>query len=821
MSILLIDSYDSFTYNLKNLLESSISGSIDVKTIYSDTLADEGTGYNINDFAEFIISNFDCIIIGPGPGNPNKPSDIGLIKHLFDEDLFDRIPILGVCLGFQAMCIKAGISVVPLNNVKHGQVDIVRLCSHVESALYDGFPLQFNSVRYHSLHGIYPSLESNESQQMIPLAYTLDGDENTKILMAGKLRGRPHFGVQYHPESIMSENGDTLISNFWENVVIPHKLKQQNFTFNTDQISNQSSVFETFYVDSSMRLDDQKIRTFHSGASSRKNNKSQIYSESSILIKKLELGKVELSAINIIDFLKGKNDFDDDFFLLNSIANPGRFSIIGCPIESHSDVITWSLLSDISISKWKSPNKLESSSKLKDESIWKFLQNYMSERFILKSCKVEQLQLPFVGGLIGYISYESGQFINPDFVKEIYLKNNIESSDRPDIKMIFIERSIILDSLNNDLYVVSIKPDDQQWIEKTNKLLGQFIDEIGMHNFTSTCTTPFTDFNVQIKLPEKEKYFSAFHKCQKFLRSGDSYELCLCTKTEIQLENKHEPLKRVDPWKLYKYLSYRNPAPYSGFIKFDDDSILISSSPERFLTWKNRYNGCIPDEKRLDFDKICQLRPIKGTVKKSAEMTKEKATEILNSDKEIGENLMIVDLIRHDLYSHVQNSRKNKKFGGIVTDVNVTKLMQVEEYKTVYQLVSVIECTVESQNLDTDSYSSSQNSTAFEVFSTSLPPGSMTGAPKKKSVELLQQKLENTLDGDEDSTRGIYSGVYGYWSIDDQADWSVVIRSMFSYDSGSTWRIGAGGAITVLSDVEGEWEEMLTKLDSILQIFEK
>lgn len=134
--------------------------------------------------------------------------------------------------------------------------------------------------------------------------------------------------------------------------------------------------------------------------------------------------------------------------------------------------------------------------------------------------------------------------------------------------------------------------------------------------------------------------------------------------------------------------------------------------------------------------------------------------------------------------------------------------MSVEEYETIYQLVSVIEgeFTNEFKGID--------------VLKNSLPPGSMTGAPKKRSVELLQQI-------EEQQRRGLYSGICGYWSVNDSADWSVIIRSLFRYaddlelrEGFDTYRCGAGGALTVLSNDEGEWDEMLVKLHSVLQLFE-
>lgn len=201
-------------------------------------------------------------------------------------------------------------------------------------------------------------------------------------------------------------------------------------------------------------------------------------------------------------------------------------------------------------------------------------------------------------------------------------------------------------------------------------------------------------------------------------------------------------------------------------------------------------------------------------------MTQQRAQEILSSPKEIGENLMIVDLIRHDLY------------GVVGTHVDVRKFCGIEEYETVWQLVSVIEGISDtSRNADEqDEPFSNDTQLGWEVLRKTLPPGSMTGAPKKRSVQILQDL--------EDDRRGIYSGVVGYWCVGGGGDWSVVIRSCFKHEDCTLsrtkseslaeentdveydeWLVGAGGAITALSEPEAEWDEMLIKLNSVLRAF--
>lgn len=188
---------------------------------------------------------------------------------------------------------------------------------------------------------------------------------------------------------------------------------------------------------------------------------------------------------------------------------------------------------------------------------------------------------------------------------------------------------------------------------------------------------------------------------------------------------------------------------------------------------------------------------MKGTVKKTAEMTRRKAEAILATPKESAENLMIVDLIRHDLHSAMKTEAA----------VTVPELMVIEDFHTVYSMSSRINAII------SDSAPKERVPTALETLSECLPPGSMTGAPKKRSCEIL-----NSL---ESRPRQVYSGVLGYLDFGGAAQFSVLIRSVFKSDEENidTWRIGAGGAVTILSTEQGEWEEMITKLESSMGIF--
>ncbi|KAH3687811.1 hypothetical protein WICPIJ_001186 [Wickerhamomyces pijperi] len=705
MAILLIDSYDSFTYNLRSLIETSTGEK--VITIHNDSIP-------YTSLLEF-LPYFKAIIVGPGPGHPSIASDVGLIPYLFDGSLEVDIPILGICLGFQSLCLSQGCDVSRLDLIKHGQVYPVNHFS--EHELFKGVPQGFESVRYHSLY--VPEL----NDKLVKLASTVEEHNHKEIIMGVGHVDKPWFGVQYHPESICSFFGGQLVKNFMS------LANEYN-----GKLRHIKAYDDVLLKGLCKKTEIPKLIT------NEVREAPQFFK-----FKEIDNGK---KAIEICDLLNSK---ESEFVLLNSASFPGDWSIIGLPSASTSVYISHSTDSPDTVTIKK--NSVTTQVSLNGGNIWSYISEFISDK-LSKNLDTEQ-GFPFIGGLLGMFSYEEGEFIHVSNLPKL------TSSEIPDTKLVYVEDCILIDHSTEKTYITTLNP------ETDIEIISQLVQS--EHTLiNSRLSIPTT----KIVKPTYEEYTAQFSKCQEYLSNGDSYELCLTSSTEIHIPN------NVTSWEIYKTLTLKNPSPYSAFFKFKD-CCLISSSPERFVKWD---------------DKHCELRPIKGTVRKTPEMDFNKASAILNTAKEIGENLMIVDLIRHDLYSFLSR-------------VEVQKLMQVEEYTTVYQLVSVIQGQFEKNGYQ-----------GIDILSKSLPPGSMTGAPKKRSVELLQQ-LENR-------RRGLYSGVCGYWSVDNHSDWSVIIRSLYHYvddvqndDSVSVWRIGAGGAITVLSDLQGEWEELLTKLDSALQIF--
>lgn len=266
-------------------------------------------------------------------------------------------------------------------------------------------------------------------------------------------------------------------------------------------------------------------------------------------------------------------------------------------------------------------------------------------------------------------------------------------------------------------------------------------------------------------------YAAAFAAVQEHLHAGNSYEVNLTHRLTREAD--------LDPVTAFLRLRDLNPAPYSGFLQHDVAEArawLLSSSPERYAL--------------ITPDRHLETKPIKGTTPRGATPEEDEAhrARLATDPKTRAENLMIVDLLRNDL-SMVCD----------VGSVEVPALMQVESYESVHQLVS----TVRGHLRD--------DVTTVGALRALFPAGSMTGAPKLRTMQIVEE-VEST-------PRGAYAGAFGWISGDGPADLGVVIRSLMTDGSG-TWTLGTGGGITVKSDVAEEWAESEWKAERLLRVFD-
>ncbi|GAA5155504.1 hypothetical protein GCM10023340_40960 [Nocardioides marinquilinus] len=271
--------------------------------------------------------------------------------------------------------------------------------------------------------------------------------------------------------------------------------------------------------------------------------------------------------------------------------------------------------------------------------------------------------------------------------------------------------------------------------------------------------------------PPPADYAAAFATVQEHLHAGDTYEANLT----YRLDRPGPP----DPLAVYLRLRALSPAPYAGFLQHDVDGArawLLSSSPERFALVDHDGAG-----------RVVETKPIKGTTPRGATAAddEEQRHRLATDPRYRAENLMIVDLLRHDL-AHVCE----------VGSVEVPALMAVESYAGVHQLVS----TVRGRLRD--------DVATLAALRVLFPAGSMTGAPKLRTMQVVEAV--------EATPRGAYAGAFGWVAADGRADLGVVIRSLLTRGDG-VYRLGTGGGITVHSDLDGEWAETRLKTDRLLR----
>jgi para-aminobenzoate synthetase component 1 len=261
-----------------------------------------------------------------------------------------------------------------------------------------------------------------------------------------------------------------------------------------------------------------------------------------------------------------------------------------------------------------------------------------------------------------------------------------------------------------------------------------------------------------------DEYLAMIRECKSAIAAGSAYQLCLTTKASVSVN--------PDPLTTYLALRESSPSHHGGLVRIGDTS-LLSSSPEQFLS--------------VSPDGVVESRPIKGTRPRgdTPEHDAALAAELIASDKERAENLMIVDLMRNDI-SRVSS----------IGSVEVTSLLAVETYAQVHQLVSTVRGQLEP------------GLTGMDAVVACFPAGSMTGAPKSSAVTIL--------DSLERHPRGIYSGAFGYFGLDGRIDLAMVIRSIVLTPAGAT--VGAGGGITILSDPDEELAEVKLKAAALLAV---
>ncbi|EGU37689.1 para-aminobenzoate synthase component I [Vibrio ichthyoenteri ATCC 700023] len=355
-------------------------------------------------------------------------------------------------------------------------------------------------------------------------------------------------------------------------------------------------------------------------------------------------------------------------------------------------------------------------------------------------------ELPFVGGVLGYFSYDLGRRVEniPTLAK-----HDLAS---PDMAVGLYDWAVIVDHQLQQAWVVGNNTEHHwQWLQ-------QQADEYNVADQPCFQLQGAWQSNVT-----KAEYRTRFEQVQEYLLSGDSYQINLAQRFSA-------PYQGCE-WQAYQKLEQVNQAPFSAFIRTEHSAIL-SVSPERFLQVTGN---------------MIETKPIKGTRPRFEDPALDQASafELSTAEKDQAENLMIVDLLRNDV-------GRVAKPGS----VHVPKLFDIESFPAVHHLVSTIQAEL------ADGYS------AIDLLRASFPGGSITGAPKVRAMEIIEEL--------EPHRRSVYCGSIGYISRHGRMDTSITIRTLVA-EEGQLY-VWAGGGLVADSQCDAEYQETLDKLSRILPV---
>lgn len=358
--------------------------------------------------------------------------------------------------------------------------------------------------------------------------------------------------------------------------------------------------------------------------------------------------------------------------------------------------------------------------------------------------------IPFVGGFVGYFSYDMGRIL------ESFIDTSDSNIDIPDSIFYLYENIIIFDHENNKTYITALGFIDNSIEDIYNTILEKYSDEETEVELEEKNTEFHSNFT-------KDEYMRAISRMREYIRDGDMY---IANMTRNVWCDNYD-----DSFSIYENLRTINPAPFAAYMDCGDFQI-ISSSPERFMYVQ---------------DRKVYTRPIKGTRPRGENIEEDNKNreELMNSEKDKSELLMIVDLERNDLSKVCKAS-----------SVTVKDLFKIEEYATVFHLVSEIEGELE------DGVSS------VKCIRECYPGGSITGAPKIRAMEIIEE-----LEG---LKRNIYTGCIGYFDLRGNCDFNIAIRTIIKKSNKAYF--GVGGGITYESDAEAEWYETIDKAKALMRV---
>jgi len=686
MRVVLIDNYDSFTFNLFQLLAQEY-GEPPLVLRNDDPVS----------WPALRAQGYGAIVISPGPGRPERERDFGISASAIRDS---GMAVLGICLGHQGLCHVHGAAIVPAPEPMHGRLSAVH---HAQIDLFEGIPSPFQAVRYHSL-----------AVEQLPaglhaLAWSDDG-----VLMAARQVDAPLWGVQFHPESICSEHGARLVRNF----------RDLALAASTRPRARRG------------REDEQRL----------------VRRQPIVRHRRLRLA---LDPELVFEALYAERE--TAFWLDSSAVVPGvsRFSFMGDDRGPLAEVLTYDVAA----------HRATIRTAIGTEQADGPLLNYLDDQLHARRAIAPELPFAFDGGYVGYLGYECKAECGAE---------QAHAADGPDAALLFADRFLAFDHERGEIWIVALETHDAPaaaWLAETARRL----EALAARDGNPPPPAPLPDGGrrrVEVEdawppgaVPRHDDvaYLELVRRCQAAIVAGETYEVCLTNAVALEAP--------IEPWSAYRQLRRLNPAPYAAFLRFPEISVL-SASPERFL--------------RVEEDGTVEAKPIKGTASRGATTDEDVAIRerLRASVKDRAENLMIVDLLRNDLGAVCQ-----------VGSVHVPVLFGVESFATVHQLVSTVRGLL------------GPGRSACDVVRASFPGGSMTGAPKRRTMEIVDEL--------EAGPRGVYSGALGWFALGGAADLSIVIRTIVALDGRASF--GSGGAIVALSDPQDELDEVRLKARALVE----
>ncbi|WFD44702.1 aminodeoxychorismate synthase [Malassezia psittaci] len=845
--IAIIDHHDSYTRNLLSLLCATLDLSASPESLANrvviipythPALAPE----NVHDH---FLPYVDAIILSPGPGDPSNDEDFASSRRLLQNPSLVQVPILGICLGHQGIATSFGASTRQLSEPFHGRKRALVMEEGAEHSMemrgiLDDICPGTEVICYNSLVIDETTLPSNI--RVVARSKGTSGEDS--IIQAIEHTDLPYYGIQFHPESVESEGGNIVLRNFLYNVAMYWTKKDpERVSSWTDQLCalppDLIQLGQTCVAPS--RVIEQE----------KSNGKQYELLQTVIELphRKTLNETLAKDMVSIVDTLfrkpKHSNAMGGCVWLDSASAKNPQSEI---SLLSRSDfTLSYDMSSQLSLCIQRADASVESVClETGTDSLWDWMSDLQWDlQQATQSLNTEPIDANpearpciFPAGFVGYWGYEmKDESLDLGALSAHRYEHRAKSEgfDRMSIPAAYWAfcNKVLRYEHKTQTWTASVlvRRDTECSVGTQLGALEEGLKQLGgasigvsttdaKHWFdsvrkviTEVCSQPnlrTTNPSIQLAplraVDNCETYQKKINQAKEYIAQGKSYELCLTTQFEGDVSFDTHNYDAY--FELYTNLRAINPAPFGAYLELlpldkDTPQAILSTSPERFLT--------------VTQDEHLEMRPIKGTLvrpgwskgeedwlqqafvdpemQKHVQEEDERRKAKLRADpKERAENLMIADLIRADLQAVCYPG-----------SVQVPRLISLETYETVHQLVTSVTGKLRP------------GIGCVEAAKRCFPPGSMTGAPKRRSVELLET-LEKTPGYPQQLTRRrcIYSGALGFMGVTGTSNLSVVIRTVFA--QGSNVIVGAGGAVTILSSAQGEWDEVLTKLSSVASL---